>query len=386
TFAQRRDLTLAALFVTYIVTCLAVPVAFYDKLDCEEGLPWEIHFIFLSVFLLTKGCELYFYRTDPGLSGPLPVFTPGSLFGITGGFAFKFTMSFMAYFDGYQDALATATAFRCEHPVSQELAPYMMGYFMIGVVALQWGFVAYLALQDPTRGCAYKLLHMETVCARLTLPPSHKKTWVLIQAARTVGEDIPQSLTQGLFVYLVKGKPFMILSICCSVGSSLMAAKDALTRRLLASGDVQKQALLQAADEHVQSFYCSVSFADQMGISKVVVVTRSGRQSRLFGGREECDQALVLRTSEYITQVRVAHHGQVVWCHHLQAIEVTTSENRTRFFGRQVPSFDFVRRADEGKQIVSLQTKVDRNGVRILDIVQAKIPLMLTRKNPEPSE
>ena len=134
--------------------------------------------------------------------------------------------------------------------------------------------------QDPTRGCAYKLLHMETVCARLTLPPSHKKTWVLIQAARTVGgypskwvafgalitggascsepqevkpagEDIPQSLTQGLFVYLVKGKPFMILSICCSVGSSLMAAKDALTRRLLASGDVQKQALLQAADEHV---------------------------------------------------------------------------------------------------------------------------------------
>ena len=43
----------------------------------------------------------------------------------------------------------------------------------------------------------------------------------------------------------------MILSIACAVGSSLLAARDALTRKLLAAGDTQQQALVQAADEHV---------------------------------------------------------------------------------------------------------------------------------------
>ena len=160
-------------------------------------------------------------------------------------------MSFMAYFDAYQDAVAAATAFSCPAPASQRLAPWMAGYYVLGVVVLQWGVVAALSWTDPTRSCWLKLLHMDSVCARLTLPPEFKKTWSLTQIARTVGEDIPQGITQTLYVVTVTKNPFMILSICCAVGSSLLAAKDALMRRLLASGGVQQQVLLQAADEHV---------------------------------------------------------------------------------------------------------------------------------------
>ena len=167
------------------------------------------------------------------------------------GFVFKFAMSFMAYFDAYQDAVATATAFKSHNPVSQLLAPWMIGCYLLGVVCLQWGIVAWLALRDPTRACILKLLHMESVCARLTLPADQKKTWVLLQIARTIGEDVPQGITQTLFVVYVQKNPFLILSILCAIGSSLLAAKDAITRKLLASGDVQQQALVQAADQHV---------------------------------------------------------------------------------------------------------------------------------------
>ena len=133
-----------------------------------------------------------------------------SLDSVTGSFAFKYIMSFMAYFDAYQDSLAAATAFRCEEePVAQQLAPWMLGYFLVGVVGLQWCVVTWASSRDPTRACMLKLLHMETVCARITLQPTHKKTWVLIQAARTVGEDIPQSITQLFFVIFVKAWPWV---------------------------------------------------------------------------------------------------------------------------------------------------------------------------------
>ena len=64
---------LLVLFGLYVLTCLLVPVISWNSIDVDDGLPWEIHLIFLVVFLATKAAELWIYNSDPTLASPLPV-------------------------------------------------------------------------------------------------------------------------------------------------------------------------------------------------------------------------------------------------------------------------------------------------------------------------
>jgi len=396
-FVVLRDRVLLALFSLYILVCCAIPFAFYDDLSCEDGLPWLCHLPFLAIFMATKAAEMWVYRNDPTLASPLPVIKQGR-YNIMAGFAFKFSMSFMAFFDAYQDNVTAATAFKCQHDASQTLAPWMLGYYIFGVVGLQWAVLSYLSYDDSSRSCWFKILHMESIAARLTLPPKKKKTWALIQLSRTVAEDVPQAILQSLFVLRVGGNPFIIFSIACAVGSSLMAAKDALTRKLLASGGVQQQVLLQAADEHVHSVHGEVFKPGcGLGVSKLVLARRSGRQELQFGGQKDrCNECFFLQHGEFLTEARIAHHNGQVPSYHLkalrsvkeaskykylcawldgswwEAIEFWTSRGRRFGFG-QTETFDFHAVANTNEHIVGLAVQ-GRSVLRITGIKQASIP------------
>ena len=76
-FILLRDRVLVALFVLYVLCCLLVPTLSFNQLECGSGLPWEVHMIFLALFVATKACELWIYKKDPTLGSPLPVFTEG---------------------------------------------------------------------------------------------------------------------------------------------------------------------------------------------------------------------------------------------------------------------------------------------------------------------
>merc|ERR1712091_429909 len=81
-----------------------------------------------------------------------------------------------------------------------------------------------------------KLLHMDALASCITLPKEVQWIWITVNIARTVCEDIPQTVLQILFIVYVNKNHFMILSVMVSLGSSMKALYDATTRALMASG------------------------------------------------------------------------------------------------------------------------------------------------------
>ena len=183
--------------------------------------------VFLFSFAVTKGFELFLYVKDP-------TFTGKEL--STTSFLWKFCLSFCGYLDAYQDSISAAIALSCDDPLAQTLGWGMLVCFAVGVVGLQWGVMGFWCFQDPTKTCFLKLIHLDTVAARLTLPPEFKQAWRGLHLTRTVFEDIPQAVLQTIYIIMISRNFFMIISVCTAVGGSLMAFRDAVNRGLVAAG------------------------------------------------------------------------------------------------------------------------------------------------------
>mmetsp|Transcript_96631 Transcript_96631/g.259813 ORF Transcript_96631/g.259813 Transcript_96631/m.259813 type:complete len:266 (+) Transcript_96631:2-799(+) len=77
---------------------------------------------------------------------------------------------------------------------------------------------------------------MDALASGISLPDDSKKTWFIVNMARTFGEDIPQAFQQTLFLIYVKQNYFMIASVAVSVASSVKALHDAVNRGAIAVG------------------------------------------------------------------------------------------------------------------------------------------------------
>lgn len=206
------------------------------------GFFWEDHILFVASFFLTKLVELSLYVLDPTIEGVLPLWQ----------FILLFVPSFLGYGDGYQDATAIVIARQCaldhtadvNHHLAGTLAESMALSFWIGVFLMQWvlvwaiGVIGYLRDFDPSLAVLAKLVHMDALCMCLSVP----NTWALalVNAIRTLCEDIPQAGQQTVYVLYVKENVFMIVSIGCSVACSLKALQDTLKRAALAVGLEEK--------------------------------------------------------------------------------------------------------------------------------------------------
>ncbi|CAJ1446447.1 unnamed protein product [Effrenium voratum] len=112
----------------------------------------------------------------------------------------------------------------------------MLLCYVIGVLGLQWGVMGFRCFQNPTKACFCKLIHLDTVATRLTLPEDQQRTWKTHHFIRTVAEDIPQAILQTIYICSISRNFFMILSVCTAVGGSLLAFRDAINRGLVAAG------------------------------------------------------------------------------------------------------------------------------------------------------
>mmetsp|Transcript_159461 Transcript_159461/g.507598 ORF Transcript_159461/g.507598 Transcript_159461/m.507598 type:complete len:212 (-) Transcript_159461:265-900(-) len=146
----------------------------------------------------------------------------------------------MGFADGYTDAVSTSIAQSCDGALAHQIWIGMLGTYIIGVVILQWCICGLLVQRDSSQACLLKLLHMDALAACITIPKEVKWIWVLVNVARTVGEDVPQCCLQMVFVLKVKRNYFMILSIIVSFGSSIKAIVDAISRSSVASGAYAK--------------------------------------------------------------------------------------------------------------------------------------------------
>lgn len=221
-----RQMALLALFLCYIGSSTIVPVWKYKDVSCANGFFWEDHMPFAFVFFATKIAELLIYALDPTIQGEMTLVS----------FLTKFVPSFVGYADGYTDATSIAIASSCSGATAKNLSFWMLGTYIVGVVLFQWALVLCLALRDESHACLMKVMHMDALASCVTLPEDKKWIWVLVNFARTIGEDIPQCILQTLFILKVNKNRFMMLSVAMSLGSSLKALIDSVTRSLQAHG------------------------------------------------------------------------------------------------------------------------------------------------------
>eukprot|EP00929_Paragymnodinium_shiwhaense_P019367 TRINITY_DN13233_c0_g2_i2.p1 TRINITY_DN13233_c0_g2~~TRINITY_DN13233_c0_g2_i2.p1 ORF type:complete len:766 (+),score=77.04 TRINITY_DN13233_c0_g2_i2:129-2300(+) len=229
-YLGRRKVALVVLLVLYISVSVGLPYVRRGEVSCAKGYFWETHMLFLATFVLTKLVELWLFAEDETVERDI-------------GFVMmfiKFGPSFLGYLDAYTDANAFFIADACDNNVAHILAVAMAVAYLIGVVILQWGVMFYFALQDPSHACLLKLLHMDLLASCVSLPPDQKSTWDMLAVVRTVGEDVPQALLQTIYLFKVKKNPFMLISVCMAVGSSLKALYDARNRHLAAAGLEEK--------------------------------------------------------------------------------------------------------------------------------------------------
>lgn len=195
---------------------------FLNALTCDVGFYWEMHMAFLFLFTATKMFELYLYRCDPTLT--VEELSPGR-------FLRKFALSCLGYFDAYQDGVSAAIALSCDTPASQRLGTAMLVFYIVGVVMLQWCAFAYVAFQDASKACFFRVLHMDTIPLRLKLDRYEVNLLKAQQISRTVWEDIPQALLQTIYICTVSQNFFMICSVFTAVAGSLMAMWGAMKQK-----------------------------------------------------------------------------------------------------------------------------------------------------------
>ncbi|CAE7674945.1 unnamed protein product [Symbiodinium sp. CCMP2456] len=191
-------------------------------------------------------------------------------------FLWKFCLSFCGYLDAYQDSISIAIALSCSNPLAQTLGWCMLVSFAVGVVGLQWGVMGFICFQDPTKACFLKLIHLDTLAARLTLPEDFKSVWHRLHLVRTLCEDIPQAILQTIYILKISRNFFMILSVCTAVGGSLMALVDAVNRRLIATG-FRKETIMKVKSLHVAMGWAIHGVAFVMHDEKVTGVLVANR-------------------------------------------------------------------------------------------------------------
>lgn len=223
---KNRKYILGSLFVMYVSVSIGMPSFRARDASCSNGFFWEDHLPFAVVFLVTKVVELWMYSTDLSIPGELGCWS----------FLSKFAPSLLGYADGYTDAVSVTIAFSCPDPEARRIAWGMLVTYALGVVVLQWGLVALCSLRDPSGACLMQVVHMDALAACVTLPSSVRWIWVIVNVARTIGEDIPQCILQALFIMRVQRNNFMLLSVGLSACSSLKAVHDAVSRGLKAVG------------------------------------------------------------------------------------------------------------------------------------------------------
>eukprot|EP00928_Gymnodinium_smaydae_P002518 TRINITY_DN10909_c0_g1_i1.p1 TRINITY_DN10909_c0_g1~~TRINITY_DN10909_c0_g1_i1.p1 ORF type:complete len:417 (-),score=50.64 TRINITY_DN10909_c0_g1_i1:194-1444(-) len=242
---------------------MGIPLSNASTVTCSNGFFWETHMLFFAVFMLTKLVEICLYEGDSTIVGQLSLFQ----------FLFRFVCSFLGYSDGYTDATAIVIARSCDDPFAQTLGQWMLYTYIGGVVIAQWLVIAVMAFLDPSQACLFKVLHMDALASCITLPDDQRRTWVAINIARTVCEDIPQAVLQTLFVLKVKRNYFMMLSICMGVGSSCKAVWDASHRLLEAAGAYEsfKSALADGDDSGPQNVKCVVVGDNASGKTSLLI-------------------------------------------------------------------------------------------------------------------
>eukprot|EP00746_Dinoflagellata_sp_MGD_P036961 gnl/MRDRNA2_/MRDRNA2_188780_c0_seq1.p1 gnl/MRDRNA2_/MRDRNA2_188780_c0~~gnl/MRDRNA2_/MRDRNA2_188780_c0_seq1.p1 ORF type:complete len:469 (-),score=64.85 gnl/MRDRNA2_/MRDRNA2_188780_c0_seq1:265-1671(-) len=222
-----RKIILILLLLSYVSVCIGIPIRKLDTVSCENGFFWEDHLPFMILFFITKAVELLFYAFDPTIQGKLSVLT----------FMLMFLPSFLGFADGYTDAVGIAISYACnDNRVAQQLAVTMSCSYVIGVIFLQWVVVTSLSNLDSSQAILMKLVHMDALASCVTLPTNVKWIWTAVNIARTVGEDVPQSVQQSFFLVYVKENYFMLASVAVSVGCSVKAVIDAYRRKLAGAG------------------------------------------------------------------------------------------------------------------------------------------------------
>merc|ERR1712007_369556 len=159
-------------------------------------------------------------------------------------------------------------------------------------------------------------------------PKEQQFTWRIIHFFRTVAEDVPQAILQTFFVIYVRKNCFMVISILCAVGGSMMALKDAIGRALVASGFKPGELL---AAIHVNSGWA---------IHCVILETDGGhlKGRYLENSQEDVDLndvepdkykgrgvtgTLELQEGEHIVQVKGQHCKGGYLCYELELITNT---------------------------------------------------------------
>lgn len=249
----RRKSFLALLFLAYAGICIALPLKAKDEVSCAHGFFWETHFPFIGTFFVSKAAELLIYTFDASLDGELGLMQ----------FLCLFLPSFFGYSDGYRDAMAVQIADACANsdnpdfnaPLAATLHTTMYYSYYGGVVLLQWLIFGLLGIAiDPSSIILAKLLHMDALAACITVPPEYMFVWYGVNAAITIGENIPQGVQQMIFVRKVKQHLFLTIAITFSVISSIKALIDGLTRLAEAFGYLEaasRQAKTNAVADHV---------------------------------------------------------------------------------------------------------------------------------------
>jgi len=234
---------MGGLFVLYAGASVGIPLMKANHVSCRNGFFWEDHVPFAALTGFTKFVEIGIFWRDPTILKP-------DSFWLFVGFMMKFMLSVLGYVDGYTDATAITIAHSCDSTLAQTLSYWMAGTYLLGVVVGQWVVVACLAFSDPTHACFMKLIHMDALASCVSLPDEKaKKTWTIVNLARTFGEDIPQAIQQTLFLIYVKENYFMIVSVVVSLGSSMKAVYDALRRGMAALGQRDPSAPTFASEE-----------------------------------------------------------------------------------------------------------------------------------------
>mmetsp|Transcript_15617 Transcript_15617/g.35889 ORF Transcript_15617/g.35889 Transcript_15617/m.35889 type:complete len:629 (+) Transcript_15617:53-1939(+) len=214
------------LYSIYIFLCIGLPVLTSDAVSCKNGYPWELHMPFFHFFILVKLWELYLLAFDSTLLGVLSL--PQ--------FVFTFGSSFLGFADGYSDACSTIVAYKC----NSNLWSYMALVYLIGVILLQWIAMGIISLCfDSSRACFFKMMHMDALATCCTLRPTDTKAllaWKMVNWFRCLGEDLPQSALQTLFVLHVKRNYLMIISITIGACTSMLAVYNAAKRAAEAAG------------------------------------------------------------------------------------------------------------------------------------------------------
>mmetsp|Transcript_88021 Transcript_88021/g.156082 ORF Transcript_88021/g.156082 Transcript_88021/m.156082 type:complete len:671 (+) Transcript_88021:1-2013(+) len=266
------------LFLGYIVMCAGMPLLAAGHASCNQGLPWEFHLPFFYFFILVKCWEVILLAFDTSMPGKIGLRW----------FLLKFCFSFLAFLDGYSDCMSIVIA----HDCGSALWHWMALSFVIGVVLLQWVLMGFLSLLlDSSNTCFFKMLHMDALaeCCAMKPTEAHALTiWKMVNVARFLFEDLPQSVLQVLFIVNVKKNYVMICSVVVGVITSAKAIVDA-GRRAAAAVGTNFEYLKAASDmqtglekKDAKVFFEAYDVAEKSGANLDMLLERAEEAERVF--------------------------------------------------------------------------------------------------------